>query len=197
MATKAGQALDSDHNIKQVPFWDLVVQCFLQLSQSSRLRFGSDLLEGGFAFLIDHQALIRWSGSIHFSSHFRQPGAHLLNKTFRCSRKTELLTVGRDFRLALLPREELVAIISKLLRSLDTDISRFQFVSQGRKNTDFQMMTRKPQFAFAFHQNRPLPLLAGKGESKRGFQVLLRTLLRSDNKLHRVVYSNSWRISPR
>src|SRR5947209_18780758 len=125
MATKAGQALDTDHDIKQVPFWDLVVQCFLQLSQSSRLRFGSDLLEGGFAFFIDHQALIRWSGSIHFSGHLHQPGAHMLNKPFRCSRETELLTVGRNFRLALLPTQELVAIISKLLRTLDTDISRF------------------------------------------------------------------------
>src|SRR5438067_4759436 len=131
-------------------------------------------LSGGFAFFIDHQALVRWPGSIHFSGHLRQPGAHLLNKPFRCSRETELLTVGRDFRLALLPREELVAIISKLLRTLDTDISRFQFVGQERKDTDFQMMTRKPHFAFAFHQNCPLPLLAGKGEIKRCFQVLLR-----------------------
>src|SRR5579859_6095892 len=119
MATKAGQALDTDHDIKQVPFWDLVVQCFLQLSQSSRLRFGSDLLEGGFAFFIDHQALIRWFGSIHFSGHLRQPGAHMLNKPFRCSRETELLTVGRNFRLALLPREELfggVKRVEQLLR---------------------------------------------------------------------------------
>ncbi len=86
----------------------------------------------------------------------------MLDKTFGRRRKTAPVTIGRDFGFAVQPTQELVTVISKLLRTTRADVIRFEFVGQGGKDTGFQLLASKPVFPFAVHQRGPLiphPLL--------------------------------------
>src|SRR5438876_11967218 len=47
------------------------------------------------------------------------------------------------------------------------------------------MMAAEPDFPFAAHQHGSLPFLVGEREIKRGFEILLGTVLMRDEKLHR------------
>src|SRR5207245_7850188 len=97
-----------------MPLWNPFAQRLLQLRQTLRCGFGLEALEGWFPLLIDDQFAILWSGAIHVGRHFGQSRAELLNKSVSVHGQIESLTILRHFGCALLPREELVAVIGKL-----------------------------------------------------------------------------------
>src|SRR5260221_4772410 len=130
--------------------------------------------------------MIRLAGAVHFCGDLSEPGAQVLDKALSRHRKVEPLTILRHFRLALLPGEQLVTIIGKLFAALYTEIPRLQFSNDIREDTGFQVLAAKPTFAFAPHQHRALPFLAGKWEFKGRFQVLLRVVLMGNEKVHRI-----------
>ena len=156
-----------------MPLWDLFAQCLLQLGQALRCRFGLEPLEGGFPLLIDDQFAILWSGAIHMGCHLGQSGAEMLDKAFGGHGQIESLTILRHFGCALLPGKELVAVIGKLLRAGNAQVTRLEFCGHVGEDAGFQVLANKPTLAFAPHHDRAEPLLAGKGgEVDRGFQVL-------------------------
>ena len=120
MAAKAGQVMHTDQDIEQMAFGDFFLERFLQLRESAGLRFGWSFPQNGFAFVRDDQFTVSWPGAIDLGSHLGEPGPQVLHKALGSHGETEPLAVLGHFRLALLPREELVAVISKLLGATDT-----------------------------------------------------------------------------
>src|SRR6266550_3813536 len=105
-----------------MPLWNLFAQCLLQLRQTLRCCFGLEPLEGWFPFLVDDQFAVLWSGAIHSGSHLGQARAEMLNKAFSSHRQIESLTILGHLGCALLPWEELIAGIGKLLRAGNAQI---------------------------------------------------------------------------
>ena len=78
-----------------------------------------------------------------------------------------------------------LAIIGKLFRAGNAEITRLEFGGHVGEDAGFQVLANKPTLAFAPHHYRAEPLLAGKGEIDRGFQILLGVLLMGDDEVHR------------
>jgi len=81
--------------------------------------------------------------------------------------QADFLTILRDLGFTCFPGQQLGAIIGKPFRSLDRQVTRFEFVGNDGKDAGFQVSSSQFRALFASDPDQVLPDLWGKGEVKR------------------------------